>query len=106
MNDKDQTFGLVISNARKNKAMSQKELAQMILREDGQPISQQYLNDIEHDRRSPSSDHMIKGFSEVLGIDKDWLYFLVDRLPDDIRKKSSKEEVSEIMAAFRRGSGR
>ena len=66
------TFGQTISKARKAKSLSQKDLAGIILKEeDGTPISPQYLNDIEHDRRSPTSDHLIRGFAEALGVDED-----------------------------------
>lgn len=96
------TFGYSISRARKAKGLSQKELSRLILREDGTPISPQYLNDIEHDRRSPSSDHLVTQFAQVLEIDPDYLYYLADRLPEDIRNSGlSQKEVSELMMAFR-----
>jgi transcriptional regulator with XRE-family HTH domain len=47
------TFGRVISEARKNRELSQKELAMLVRKEDGNAISPQYLNDLERDRRSP-----------------------------------------------------
>ena len=50
------SFGRAVASARKEKQLSQKELAGLIRKEDGQTITPQYLNDIEHDRRSPSSD--------------------------------------------------
>ena len=49
------TFGGAISEARKAKGWALKDLASRVLREDEEAISPQYLNDIEHDRRSPSS---------------------------------------------------
>ncbi len=51
------TFGLAIAKARKAKGLSQKELAALVVKdEEGGAISPQYLNDIEHDRRSPTLD--------------------------------------------------
>ena len=99
----DTTFGRAIAKARKERGLSQKELAGRIKREDdGGSISPQYLNDIEHDRRSPSSHHLIRQFSDVLGIDLDYLYFLADRFPEDIRGSGlSQPQVSEAMRAFR-----
>ena len=47
----EQTFGKAIADARKALKISQKELAYKILKEDGEPITPQYLNDIERDRR-------------------------------------------------------
>lgn len=96
------TFGRTVSKARKDKGLSQKELAALIKRDDGASISPQYLNDIEHDRRSPSSDHLVKQFARVLEIDLDYLYYLADRFPEDIRKSGlSEKDVSEAMMAFR-----
>ena len=98
----DTTFGYVIGRARKDKGMSQRELAACVERESGVSISPQYLNDIEHDRRSPSSDHLVKQFAQVLEIDLDYLYYLADRFPEDIRNSGlSQEKVSELMMAFR-----
>ena len=99
----DTTFGRAIAHARKGRGLSQKELAFRIKREDRAPISPQYLNDIEHDRRSPSSDRLVGQFAEVLGIDVDYLYYLAGRVPRDLRKSGlSQKEVSAGMMAFRR----
>ena len=62
------TFGQAISKARKGLGLSQKELAARVMKEEGGgSISPQYLNDIEHDRRSPTSDHLIKQFADDAG---------------------------------------
>lgn len=99
----EKTFGGAISDARKTKGWALKDLAGRVRREDDEPISPQYLNDIEHDRRSPSSDRMVQQFADALGIERDWLYYLAGRFPDDIRdKKLSQKQVSEVMVAFRR----
>lgn len=83
--------------------MSQKDLAARIKREDGESISPQYLNDIEHDRRSPSSDLMVQQFAKVLGLDPDYLYYLAGKLPSDIVNKNlPPEKVQELMVAFRK----
>lgn len=99
----DKTFGSAISEARKAKGWALKDLAARVLREDDDPISPQYLNDIEHDRRSPSSDRMVQQFANALCIDRDWLYYLAGRFPEDVREKDvSQKQVSEAMVAFRR----
>ncbi len=101
---KEVTLGQAISEARKNKSLSQKELAEKIKREeDDKPISPQYLNDIERDRRAPSSDHMISQFGKLLDLDSDWLHYLNGRIPPDVRKKQlSEAEVARVMTAFRK----
>jgi transcriptional regulator with XRE-family HTH domain len=98
----DKTFGSAIGEARKAKGWALKVLAKQILREDDEPISPQYLNDIEHDRRSPSSDRMVQQFADTLGIARDWLYYLAGRFPEDVRDKNvSQKQVSDAMVAFR-----
>ena len=102
MSEVGQTFGRAISQARKALGLSQKQLAKKILREDRESISPQYLNDIEHDRRSPSSDRMVKQFADVLSMDVDWLYYLAGKSPADLReRKLSQREFAEGMVAFR-----
>jgi ribosome-binding protein aMBF1 (putative translation factor) len=103
MAEQETKFGQAISQARKKLGWSQKELAKKILREDGEAISPQYLNDIEHDRRSPSSDRMVNQFADVLEIKADWLYYLAGKFPIDLRKKNlSENDVSNLMVAFRK----
>ena len=104
MSPEKTTFGRTISEARKAKGWGLKDLAAQVLREDAVAISPQYLNDIEHDRRSPSSDRMVQQFAEALDIDPDWLYYLAGRFPEDVReKKLSQKEVADAMLAFRSG---
>jgi transcriptional regulator with XRE-family HTH domain len=107
MKAEDKTFGGAIAEARKSKGWSLKDLASRVLREDGEAISPQYLNDIEHDRRSPSSDRMVQQFAEALEINQDWLYYLTGRLPADVRERGlSQKQVSELMISFRGGPPR
>lgn len=98
------TFGTYIATRRKDHGMSQKELSQRILREeDGKPISPQYLNDIEKDRRQPTSDHLIHQFAKALQAEPDYLFFLSGTIPSDIRARgASQEEVVEHFKAFRK----
>ncbi len=99
------SFGGAIASGRKVKSMSQKELATKIIKEDGQPITPQYLNDIEHDRRSPSSDHMIRQFAKALSIGENILFGLSGVLTQqdlkDVRR-AKPEQVDQAFVAFRR----
>ena len=58
------TFGETIARARKDLGVSQRELAMRIVKEDGAPISPQYLNDIERDRRNPPGDHLLEQLAQ------------------------------------------
>lgn len=101
------TFGYVVAEKRKKLNLSQKELAAKILREDGGSISPQYLNDIERDRRAPTSDHMVSQFALVLDLNADYLHYLNGRFPEDVRKDRLTEiEFSERMLAFRKTQNR
>jgi transcriptional regulator with XRE-family HTH domain len=97
------TFGNAVSQGRKQQKMSQKDLAAQIKREDGVAISAQYLNDIEHDRRSPSSDLMVQQFATILKLDANYLYYLAGKIPAELMKANlSPEQVQKLMVAFRK----
>jgi transcriptional regulator with XRE-family HTH domain len=92
------TFGKRIADARKKLGLSLRELAQKIKKSDGEPISPQYLNDIEHDRRQPDSDHLIEQFAAALKIEPDVLYYEAGKLADRMKHPNASEK--EIVAAF------
>lgn len=99
------SFGRLISSARKKLKLSQKALAQKIVKEDGEPITPQYLNDIEHDRRTPSSDYIVNQFATVLDVAPNVLFGAVGVLPEGIRKlvqQSTPAKVNAAYAAFSR----
>jgi transcriptional regulator with XRE-family HTH domain len=97
------TFGSYVVRRRKDLGFSQKELASRILREEDQkPISPQYLNDIERDRRQPTSEHLIMEFARALKEENaDYLFYLAGTIPNELRSLP-KERVAEVFKAFRR----
>lgn len=99
------TFGQIISEARKRRGLSQKELASRIKKEDGEAISPPYLNDIERDRRNPPSEQLITQFAEVLDLPKDFLILAAGFIPEswteDIRQKNPKV-IEKYAQLFRR----
>ena len=99
MADDSMTLGQKISAARQKRHWSQRQLAELVTREDGAPISPQYLNDIERDRRVPP-DYLLQRFAKVLGLDADHLTFLAGRIPQFMAKRLS---VESAFVAFRRG---
>ena len=92
------TFGETILTTRKKLGLTQKDLAERIQKEDGESITPQYLNDIEHDRRSPSSPELIEQLAKVLQLHSEVLYYRAGTLPEDVKKDSVPQE--RIVAAF------
>ena len=98
------TFGQIIAEARKALGLNQKDLAALVLKEDGEPISPQYLNDIEHDRRNPPSEFIIEQFAKHLKLRLQPLIAAAGLWPTDIRDKlraADPKKVDEAFTAFR-----
>lgn len=97
------SFGVVLSTARKKLALSQRQVAESVIKEDGGTISTQYLNDLEHDRRNPPSEHLLRQLAATLKLSPDYLTFLAGQLPDEIRRsQASPEQIDKAFLAFRK----
>ena len=99
------TFGQIIAEGRKALGISQKDLAGKTHKEDGQPISPQYLNDIEHDRRDPPGEFIIKQLAKNLKLSKEYMMAAAGQWPADLRNKlagSDPKKVEEAFTAFRK----
>lgn len=102
VHEESKTFGDVIAAERKQKGWSLRQLADRVPGEAGGPVSPQYLNDIEHNRRIPS-ELVIAGLAKALGLGKDYLFHLAGKLPPDLAGKSASPEVIEAAyKAFRK----
>ena len=98
------TFGQTIAEKRKALGLSQRELAARVVKEDGDAISPQYLNDLEKDRRNPPSDYLIQQFSVALDTPADILFLCAGTIPPDIRCVAiPQEQALEAFKAFRKG---
>lgn len=95
------TFGQIIAAARKDREISQKELATRILKEDGRPISPQYLNDIEHDRRNPPGEFIIVQLAENLNLPQEHLIAVAGMLPSSLRDSLPRDDPERVEKAFR-----
>ncbi len=97
------TFGQCIAKRRKELGLSQKDLAAKIVKEDGSHISPQYLNDLERERRNPPSSYLMRQFSLALSTNEDFLSYLADGLPDEMKRLSDDpEKVVAALRAFRK----
>jgi len=100
MSEKTTTFGKIISEARKKKGMNLRECATLILKEDGSPISFQYLNDIENNRRNPPSEHIIEQIASILAIPVEVLYYYAGILPKTTIKDISPDLIVTAYRTF------
>ena len=101
-----ESLGQLIAQARKKRQLSQKELASLIEREDGNPISPQYLNDIERNRRTPG-DYVLEQLARALALDSklEYMYYLIGKWPANLKELSMDADTfTERMRVFR-GSG-
>ena len=89
------TFGGFIVAKRNELRLSQKDLAAAI------DISPSYLNDIEHDRRNPTDNDLMRKLSVALKVqDKvDYLYYLAGRFPEDVRAQNLAPD--DVVSAMR-----
>src|ERR1700750_2695757 len=109
MRTSSRSFGQIVNKGRKDAGLSQRELASLVRKQNGTSISAVYLNDIEHNRRSPTSDHLIEQFARVLSIPREILYHATRRLPPScIMVKGDNEIVFayQLFEAALRGESR
>jgi len=100
------SFGQVIADRRKRAGLSQRDLAEKIRKDTGEPISPQYLNDIEHDRRGAPSPFLMKQLAKVLGLPVEYLQVVAGQLPEDLRRESEEpDRVRKALKAYRRALG-
>jgi hypothetical protein len=69
-------LGAVINQARRARKLTLRQLANQVTKDDGTPISPQYLNDIELPHRVPTP-HVLRELARLLELDYDALLALV-----------------------------
>ncbi len=94
-------LGEVIRDARKQKQVSQRDLAGRLKNKDGEAISAQYLNDIELERRVPP-EYLVAQLAQKLDLDADLLHALAGQFPSNVGRRHSPERVAAAMKAFRK----
>jgi transcriptional regulator with XRE-family HTH domain len=100
------TLGQVLAEGRKKQGKSLRDVASRIKKDDGSSISPQYLNDIEHDRRTPSPA-VLEQLAKVFSLAPEYLHFLAGSMPSDLAKTRgvTEDQVVEAYKAFRRKLG-
>jgi transcriptional regulator with XRE-family HTH domain len=94
-------FGQTIVELRRSRGLNQRALAEKVRKEEGGPISQQYLNDIENGRRNPSSHFLINELAKALETDPAYLSYIAGRLPQELEGLTiSPEALRAAIDAF------
>lgn len=97
-------FGALVRTAREREGMTQKDLAALVLKSDGEPISRVYMGMIENGESLITSDMIIVHLSNALGLDCDYLWYLSGQLPLEERIHIlSEDEFRHGMQGFRYG---
>ena len=98
------TLASVVRDARKQKSLTLQAVASQVIKEGGQPITPQYVYDIERGRCSSPSDGVLDQLAGALGLNRDWLYYLCGRLPKEIRERQlTAAQITRMMAWLRKG---
>jgi transcriptional regulator with XRE-family HTH domain len=100
MKNRETTFGKIIYNARKHKNLNLRQCAALIMKEDNTPISFQYLNNVEKDRKKPPSEYIINQLSKVLDVPIELLYFYAEIFPKNLDKNADKDKIIEAYKYF------
>jgi transcriptional regulator with XRE-family HTH domain len=91
-------LGDVVRDARQKKGMSLRQLGERLRKDDGSTMSPQYLNDIEHGRRNPPDEPILRQLAGVLDLDANTLCALAGREPKDVKKYLAEmPEQSEVV---------
>lgn len=91
------SFGPTVKRLRLEKGMSQKELAKAVNIDFG------YLSNIERGKVNPPSRKVVSRIAEELGVDKDELLVLADRVPSDVEPIITEDPY--IPSVLRRAKG-
>lgn len=100
------TVGQIIREGRIKTGTTQKELAARIMRkeegrEEEKAITPQYLNDIEHDRRTPP-EYIIRQIGKILDLNADHLVFLAGSVPEHLLSGITEETARQAVKLFRK----
>jgi transcriptional regulator with XRE-family HTH domain len=95
------TFGQVLAKARQKAGINLRELAYNVKKEDGEPISFQYLHDLENDRRNAPSDHLLDELARELRVSRNYLYYYARRIPAEFVVDVEERQVDEAYKAMR-----
>lgn len=97
------TLGKVVSARRKEIGLTLREVGQQVQKEGGSGISEQYLHDIEKDRRTPSP-HVLDQLAKALRVDPHYLAAVAGQPPQVIVQylREHPEHATDVAGLFAR----
>ena len=105
MNEQTKTgrsLGDMVAAKRKERGLTYSQLAQLVLRPDGKPVSPTFLNDIEHDRRQPGPQ-VLAALAAALGLSTDDLHLAAGQLPPDlVAGRVTRGRLQQVLDAIQR----
>lgn len=101
MKNSVKTFGQTVYEARKKKGYKLDYVASLITKDDGEPITHQYLSGLENDRRSHPSNRIIQELARVLDIPLTELYLKAKRFPPSFDPNNEKQ-AALVRAMFKK----
>ena len=78
-----------------------KKVCLEVKREDGQPISVSYLNDIEQGRRNPPEGYIVVQLAKVLGLDEDKLLGMAGKPAPDLEDEIRNPKMAALFRIVR-----
>jgi transcriptional regulator with XRE-family HTH domain len=94
-------FALMVRRKRKALGLTQQQAAQRIrTEEEGRPITQSYLADIETGHHPHPKPHLIEEFARALGIDRYVLYLAARTVPPEVAEQLARLTIEEREAAW------
>ena len=95
-------LGEAINQARRAHKLTLRQLAEQVTKDDGTPISPQYLNDIELHHRVPTP-YVLREFARVLALDEDTLLALAGAADVVVREYLAlhPEQTEAVIRLFR-----
>lgn len=94
----------MIREARQGLKLSLQKVGEKLRKDDGTTVSPQYLNDLEHGRRNPPDENLVKQMARVLALDVDTLLSLAGKGPAEVQEylEQAPAERGNIGRLFRK----
>ncbi len=96
------SLGDMVAAKRKERGLTYGQLAQLVLRPNGKPVSPTFLNDIEHERRRPGPE-VLAALAEALDLSQDDLHLAAGQLPPDlVAGRVTQKRLQQVLDAIQR----